>query len=186
MMRVLVACEFSGVVREAFSQAGHYAMSCDLEDTEIPGNHYKGDVRNILHSNWDMMVAFPPCTYLCRSGAQYHYDTDRMNDALSFVGHLMAAPIPRIAIENPIGAITKRLRQHDQIVQPHMFGDPFVKATCIWLTGLPKLLPTNPVPPPWSRAVADMGESEARAKNRSRTFPGMAAAMASQWGKVTV
>lgn len=185
-MRVLVACEFSGVVREAFNAAGHYAVSCDLEPSEIPGNHYQCDVRQVLHGSWDMMIAFPPCTHLARSGYRYHYETPQMYDALSFVGHLMAAPIPRIAIENPIGAISRHLRPHDQVVQPHWFGDPYVKATCLWLTNLPRLKPQDSVGPPWVSAVDKTPDTPERARERSRTFQGLARAMADQWGQVTM
>lgn len=186
MMRVLIACEFSGIVRTAFAAAGHYAVSCDLEPSELPGHHIQGDVRRLLHGNYDMMIAFPPCTFICRSGSRYHSETDRMYDALSFVGHLMAAPIPRIAIENPVGHISTHFRPPDQIIQPHQFGHAETKATCLWLKGLPKLTPTDKVPPPWARNVLNETDHGARALNRSRTYTGIAAAMADQWGRVTV
>lgn len=184
-MRVLIACEFSGRVRDAFTRAGHYAISCDLMPSESPGNHWECDVRTVLHGGWDMMIAFPPCTFLCRAGARYHDGTPAMYDALSFVGHLMAAPIPKIAIENPIGAITRHFRAPDQIVQPHMFGDPYARATCLWLKGLPKLTADNPVGPPWTSLAYQLPDSEDRSRDRARTFPGLARAMAGQWGKAT-
>ena len=131
-LRVLVACEYSGTVREAFKELGHYAMSCDLLDTEIPGEHYKGDVRDILFDGWDIMIAHPPCTHLAVSGARWFKDKQREQaEALEFVGLLMNAPIPRIAIENPISIISSRIRKPDQIIQPWQFGHGETKSTCL-------------------------------------------------------
>lgn len=183
-MRVLIACEFSGIVREAFKKRGHTALSVDFEPTEIPGWHHVGDVRRVLAQNWDLMVAFPPCTYICRSGQSHHSETDRMYDALSFVSHLMCAPIPRIAIENPVGRISTYIRRPDQIVQPWQFGHPVTKATCLWLKGLPPLTPTDLVDGPYTSDVMATPKGPSRGKERSRTYPGLAAAMADQWGSI--
>lgn len=146
-MRVLVACEFSGTVRDAFIRAGHDAMSCDLLPTEVPGPHYTGDVRDILHGThdgaWDLMIAHPPCTHLAVSGARWFKDKcAEQAEALEFVRLLLNAPIPRIALENPVSIISSRIRKPDQIIQPWMFGHGETKATCLWLKGLPKLTPT--------------------------------------------
>lgn len=181
-MRVLVACEFSGTVREAFNALGHQAMSADFEPSEIPGWHYRGDVRKVLAHSWDLIVAFPPCTYLCRSGAHIHRGSPQMYDALSFVCHLMCAPCSRVAIENPIGAISSHIRKPDQIIQPWQFGHPATKATCLWLKGLPALVPTDVVNPPYISHVMNMPKGPDRAKNRARTYVGIAEAMAQQWG----
>ena len=180
-LRVLVACEYSGTVREAFKDLGHYAMSCDLLDTEIPGEHYKGDVRDILFDGWDIMIAHPPCTHLAVSGARWFKDKQREQaEALEFVGLLMNAPIPRIAIENPISIISSRIRKPDQIIQPWQFGHGETKSTCLWLKNLPKLEPTNIVEGREQR-IWKMPPSKDRWKERSRTFTGIAEAMASQW-----
>ena len=180
-LRILVACEYSGTVREAFKALGHYAMSCDLLDTEIPGEHYKGDVRDILCYGWDIMIAHPPCTHLAVSGARWFKDKQREQaEALEFVGLLMNAPIPRIAIENPISIISSRIRKPDQIIQPWQFGHGETKSTCLWLKNLPKLEPTNIVEGREQR-IWKMPPSKDRWKERSRTFVGIAEAMASQW-----
>lgn len=180
-LRVLVACEYSGTVREAFKALGHYAMSCDLLDTEIPGEHYKGDVRDILCDGWDIMIAHPPCTHLAVSGARWFKDKQREQaEALEFVGLLMNAPIPRIAIENPISIISSRIRKPDQIIQPWQFGHGETKSTCLWLKNLPKLKPTNIVEGREQR-IWKLPPSADRWKERSRTFPGIAEAMAVQW-----
>lgn len=180
-LRVLVACEYSGTVREAFKTLGHYAMSCDLLDTEIPGEHYKGDVLDILCEGWDIMIAHPPCTHLAVSGARWFKDKQREQaEALEFVGLLMNAPIPRIAIENPISIISSRIRKPDQIIQPWQFGHGETKSTCLWLKNLPKLEPTNIVEGREQR-IWKMPPSKDRWKERSRTFTGIAEAMASQW-----
>ncbi len=151
-MKVLVACEYSGTVRDAFLEKGHDAVSCDLLQTESHhpqslSRHMRGDVKDVLDMGWDLMIAFPPCTYLCSSGL--HWNKRRperaaqTEDALKFVQMLMDAPIPKIAIENPIGCISSRIRKPDQIIQPWQFGHPESKATCLWLKGLPLLKPTN-------------------------------------------
>ncbi len=180
-LRVLVACEFSGTVREAFKSLGHYAMSCDFLDTEIPGEHYKGDVRDILCDNWDIMIAHPPCTHLAVSGARwFKFKQKEQKEALDFVLYLMNAPIPRIAIENPISIISSRIRKPDQIIHPWQFGHGETKSTCLWLKNLPKLEPTNIVEGREQR-LYKMPPSKDRWKERSRTFTGIANAMASQW-----
>jgi site-specific DNA-cytosine methylase len=147
-MRVLVACEYSGAVRDAFTRAGHDAMSCDLLESETPGWHYQGDVRDALGKwSFDLMVAHPPCTHLSVSGARWFKDKlPEQLAALDFVRDLMAAPIKRIALENPISIISSRIRKPDQIIQPWQFGHGETKATCLWLKNLPKLVPTNIVP----------------------------------------
>ena len=183
-MRVLVACEYSGAVRDAFRALGHDAMSCDLLPTDAPGPHYQGDVRDVLHDGWELMVAHPPCTHLAVSGAR-HFAAKKasgvQDEALDFVRLLMAAPIPRIAIENPISIISSRIRKPDQIIQPWMFGHGETKATCLWLKGLPKLTPTNLVDGREAR-IHKMPPSPDRWKKRSETFQGIADAMAQQWG----
>lgn len=181
-MRVLIACEYSGIVRDAFIARGHDALSCDLLDTEQPGPHYKGDVRDVLSDSWDLMICHPPCTHLAVSGARWFKDKQaEQADALSFVRMLLDAPIPRIALENPISIISSRISKPDQIIQPWMFGHGETKATCLWLKGLPHLIPTDIVDGRENR-VHRMAPSPTRWKERSRTYPGIAAAMASQWG----
>lgn len=181
-MKILIACEYSGTVREAFSKLGHDAWSCDILESEIPGNHYKGDVRDIICAGWDIMIAHPPCTHLAVSGARWFKDKQREQaEALEFVGLLMNAPIGRIAIENPISIISSRFRKPDQVIQPWQFGHGETKATCLWLKNLPKLKPTNIVEGREQR-IWKLPPSTDRWKERSRTFPGIAAAMADQWG----
>ena len=182
-MRVLIACEFSATVRQAFSFRGHDAWSCDILPTEVPGQHYQCDVREILHQQWDLMIAHPPCTHLAVSGARW-WETKRLEqeEALAFVRALMFAPIPRIAIENPVSLIGTRIRPADQIIQPHEFGHGETKATCLWLKNLPPLRPTQHVEGRVPR-VHFMPPSENRWKERSRTYQGIADAMAEQWGR---
>lgn len=181
-MRVLVACEFSGVVREAFIARGHEAVSCDLMETEIPGPHIVGDVMEHLDEGWNLMVAFPPCTFLAVSGARWFKDRPQeQEDALKFVWDLMNAPIPYIAIENPIGVISSKIRRPDQIIQPWMFGHGETKATCLWLDGLEELKPTEIVGGREAR-VHKMGPGPNRGRERGRTYTGIARAMAEQWG----
>ena len=247
-MKVLIACEFSGIVREAFKSHGLFAYSCDLLPTEIPGLHYQGDIRDLLDGwmpirfqadcdpegngfcetsgldgaecpcigptqdgveykevsgvllgrwpnvqTWDLMVAFPPCTYLCSSGMHWTVrglrDKKLTEDALDFVRLLLAAPIPKIALENPIGCISSRIRKPDQIIQPWQFGEDASKATCLWLKGLPPLLQTMELPGGRKVRRANqcangqnkLGPSPTRALERSKTYPGIAAAMAEQW-----
>ena len=180
-MRILIACEYSGTVRDAFAARGHDAWSCDLLPTERLGNHINGDVLQHLHRNWDMMIAHPPCTHLAVSGARWFKDKQREQaDALDFVRRLLDAPIPRIAIENPISIISSRIRKPDQIIQPWQFGHGETKATCLWLKNLPKLVPTNIVEGREAR-IHKMPPGPDRWKERSRTFPGIATAMATQW-----
>lgn len=182
-MRVLVACEYSGIVREAFTALGHEAWSCDLLDTEIPSKyHYKGDIRDILKQEWDLMIAHPPCTHLAVSGARWFKDKiDEQKEALEFVRMLLEADIPKIALENPVSIISSKIRKPDQIIQPWQFGHGETKATCLWLKGLPLLVPTNIVSGREQR-IHKMGPSPDRWKERSRTFTGIAQAMAEQWG----
>lgn len=196
-MKVLVACEYSGTVRDAFIAAGHDAMSCDLLPTDVPGPHYQGDVRDIINDGWDLMVAHPPCTYLSVSGMHWTTrglrDPKLTEDALDFVKFLMDAPIPRIAIENPISVISSRIRKPDQIIQPHEYGHDASKKTCLWLKGLSPLVPTQHVEPRivngkkrWGNQCDSgqnkLGPSDDRWKIRSETFTGIASAMAAQWG----
>lgn len=181
-MRVLVACEYSATVREAFAAKGHEAVSCDLLPTEIPGPHYEGNVLDILYDEWDLMIAHPPCTHLAVSGARWFKDKQtEQKEALDFVRYLLSAPIDRIALENPISIISSKIRKPDQIIQPWMFGHGETKATCLWLKGLPLLQATNVVDGREAR-VHKMAPSPDRWKERSRTFKGIAQAMADQWG----
>ena len=183
-MKVLIACEFSGVVRDAFRALGHDAMSCDLLPTERPGPHYQGDVRDVLMpGRWDLMIAHPPCTHLAVSGARWFKAKGKavQDEALDFVRMLLAAPVPHIALENPVGIISSRVRKPDQIIQPWQFGHPESKATCLWLKGLPKLKPTNIVLGREQR-IWKVPPSEFRWKIRSVTYEGIARAMAQQWG----
>jgi hypothetical protein len=194
MLRVLVACEYSGRVRDAFTRMGHFAMSCDLLPSDAPGLHYQGDVTDILGQGWDIMIAHPPCTHLAVSGAK-HFAAKRQSgvqqEALDFVRLLLNAPIPKIALENPVSIISSEIRKPDQIVQPYMFGHQATKTTCLWLKGLPHLTPTNMVDK-GERHVTKSGKSlpkwynlppgPDRWKIRSATFQGIADAMAAQWG----
>ena len=183
-MKILIACEYSGTVREAFSKLGHDAWSCDILETEIPGNHLQCHVREILGDGWDMMIAHPPCTHLAVSGARWFKDKKvEQAEALEFVRLLLAAPIKRIALENPISIISSHIRKPDQIIQPWQFGHGETKATCLWLQNLPKLQPTNIVEGREQR-IWKMPPGENRWKERSRTFEGIAQAMANQWGNV--
>jgi len=185
-MRVLVACEYSGTVRDAFIAKGHEAMSCDLLPTEAPGPHYEGDVRDVLDYPWDLMLAFPPCTHLAVSGSR-HFPAKRMDGrqqaAVSFFMSLAKADIPRIAIENPVCIMSSLWRKPDQIVQPWQYGHGETKATCLWLKGLPPLTPTNIVEGREQR-IWKMAPSPDRWKERSKTYQGIADAMADQWGGV--
>ncbi|MBZ0105539.1 MAG: hypothetical protein K8H84_07890 [Sulfuricella denitrificans] len=181
-LRVLVACEYSGRVRDAFRALGHDAMSCDLLPTEAEGPHHQGDVTELLGMGWDLMIAHPPCTHLAVSGSRWFKDkVTQQAEALVFVKTLMDAPIPKIAIENPISVISSRIRKPDQIIQPWQFGHGETKATCLWLKGLDKLNPTNVVDGRDAR-VHRMPPSKDRWKERSRTLSGIAEAMAAQWG----
>jgi len=195
-MRVLVACEYSGTVRDAFLRRGHDAMSCDLLPTDAPGPHYQGDVRDILADGWDLLIAHPPCQYLCSSGLHWNHRrpgrAELTEQALDFVRLLMGTSIPRWAIENSVGCIGTRIRPADQVVQPWQFGHDASKATCLWLHGLPQLVPTVEVAPRivggkkrWANQT-DGGQnklppSDDRWKIRSTTYQGIAEAMAEQW-----
>jgi hypothetical protein len=198
-MKVLVACKYSGTVRNAFIRAGHYALSCDLLPSDSPiGDHYQGNVLDILDHGWDLMIAHPPCTYLCSSGLHWNKRTPgraaKTEEALEFVQMLLDAPIPKIAIENPIGCISTRIRKPDQTIQPYQFGDDASKSTCLWLKGLPPLRPTKFVEPRmindkprWANQT-DSGQnrlppSADRWKIRSETYVGIAEAIVDQWGK---
>lgn len=183
-MRVLVACEFSGIVTNAFRLRGHEAYSCDLLPTEGHSAwHLQSDVLDIVGApDWDLMIAFPPCTHLAVSGARWFKDKQQeQREAIDFVSALMFAPVPRIAIENPIGVISTRIRKPDQIIQPWMFGHGETKATCLWLKNLPKLQPTDIVEGRQPR-VHHASPGPDRWKERSRTLQGIADAMADQWG----
>lgn len=204
MKKVLIACEYSGRVRDAFAAAGFDAWSCDLLPTERPGQHYQGDVFDIIGNGWDLMIAHPPCTHLAVSGAWCFHKKiadGRQQRALDFVSNLMAAPIKHIAIENPISVISSKIRKPDQIIQPWQFGEEASKATCLWLNNLPLLIPTkivskggfkewvcpktgkNKRQSQWMYDAACQGRTPAqRALIRSRTFQGIADAMAEQWG----
>jgi hypothetical protein len=183
-MRVLVACEFSGRVRDAFIARGHDAVSCDVIESERPGPHLISDVRDVMYDGWDLMVAHPPCTYLAVSGARWNVTPERrmrQAESLRFVRELLNAPIPRIALENPVSVISSQIRKPDQIVQPWMFGEGETKATCLWLKHLPPLFPTHVVAGRVGRVHRE-SPSPDRWKNRSRTYQGLADAMAEQWG----
>ena len=182
-MKVLVACEYSGRVRDAFLELGHDAISCDLLPTDVVGPHYQGDVFDIINDGWDLMIAHPPCTHLAVSGAR-HFAAKQASgvqqEALLFVQRLLDAPIQRIALENPISIISSRIRKPDQIIQPWQFGHGETKATCLWLKNLPLLAPTNIVEGREAR-VHKMPPSADRWKKRSETYQGIASAMAQQW-----
>ena len=193
-MKVLIACEYSGRVRDAFIRGGHDAMSCDLLGTDTPGPHYQGDVRDVLDYPWDLMIAHPPCTNLSVSGAAW-FAKKRLLGAqqasASFFMMLAKADIPRIAIENPVCVMSSLWRKPDQVIQPWMFGHAEQKATCLWLKGLPKLTPTNNVKDEMMTLPRNQRErlhflppSEDRWKLRSETYQGIANAMAEQWGIV--
>jgi len=197
-MRVLVACEYSGTVRDAFIALGHDAMSCDILPTETPGPHYRGDVRDVLGDKWDIVIAFPPCTYLCSSGMHWTVrglrDPKLTEDALEFVMALLGADAPYIALENPVGAISTRIRKPDCIIHPWQFGHPESKTTCLWLKNLPALTPTNILQKPasgrWENQFADgqnnlWGKKDAW-KLRSKTYLGIAEAMANQWSSLPI
>jgi site-specific DNA-cytosine methylase len=201
-MRILVACEFSGTVRDAFAKLGHDAWSCDLEPTEKPGNHHQGDIFDIINDGWDLMIAHPPCTHLAVSGASHFAKKiadGRQQQGIDFFMRLAECNIPKYAIENPIGIMSNRYRKPDQIIQPWQYGDEAQKSTCLWLRGLPKLEPTKIVgkgeffewvdkktgkvkrQPQWFYEAFKKNPTE-RAKIRNRTFQGIADAMAQQWG----
>ena len=190
-MRVLIGCEYSGVVRDAFIARGHDAMSCDLLPTDAPGPHYQGDIFDVINDGWDLAVFHPPCTDLAVSGARHFaakIADGRQQAALDFVQRLLDAPIPQIALENPISVISSKIRKPDQIIQPWQFGHPETKATCLWLKGLPLLVETANVydhmmtlTPQERNRVHRMPPGPDRWKLRSTTFTGIARAMAEQW-----
>jgi hypothetical protein len=215
MLNVLVACEYSGTVRDAFIKLGHKAISCDLLDTDVPGPHYKGSVFDIINDGWDMMIAHPPCTYIASSGSRwfYHPDDKYLNvkdrrphprypnrekdreDAIDFFLKLYNSNIPMIAIENPIGVMSTVFRKPDQIIQPYQYGDTATKTTCLWLKNLPQLKPTNVVDrgervyfdsgkshPKWYADALKLDKQE-RMKARSKTFSGIANAIAKQYSE---
>lgn len=198
-MRVLVACEFSGTVRDAFIKRGHYAMSCDLEETDIPGPHYKGDVFDIINDGWDLMIAHPPCTHLAVSGARHFAKKiadGRQQQGIEFFMALANCNIPKYAIENPIGIMSSKWRKPDQIVNPWEYGHSVTKATCLWIKNLPLLKPTNIVNKgkvwvaksgkrmsQWCYDTSCLPPRE-RERERNKTFQGIANAMADQWGNL--
>ena len=193
-MKILIACEYSGAVRDAFIALGHDAMSCDLLPTDVEGPHYQGDVADIINDGWDMMIGFPPCQHLAVSGARWFKQKrldGRQQQGIDFFMSLASASIPKIAIENPIGIMSTKYRKPNQIIQPWQFGHEATKSTCLWLKGLPLLKPTQVVGK-GERHVTKSGRSlpkwynlppsENRWKIRSKTFQGIAVAMAQQWG----
>ena len=194
-MRILIACEFSGTVRDAFKARGHDVWSCDLLPTEKPGNHVIGDVFSIINDGWDMMIAFPTCTYLTVSANKWYKDQperksgtlvgearrEARREAIKFFMDLYNCEIPVVALENPIGVMSSVFRKPDQVLQPWMFGHGETKATCLWLKDLPKLNPTNIVDGRVQRLHL-LPKTPERAMLRSKTFPGIASAMANQWG----
>jgi hypothetical protein len=194
-MRVLVACEYSGTVRDAFIKLGHDVMSCDIIPTDVPGPHYEGDVLDVINDGWDLMIAHPPCTYLSNAGARFLYPKGQLNsdrlklglEAKQFFMALYNSNIPKICVENPIPSTVYELPLYTQTIQPYEYGHPFKKKTCLWLKGLPKLIPTNIVNERQSSKVPgnwfNKGGKD-RQKNRAKTFQGIADAMASQWGNV--
>lgn len=188
-MRILIACEFSGVARNEFTRRGHDAISCDLDPTILPGRHVRADVLEILNcfegKPWDMMIAFPPCTYLSRAGSRYWREPSRrllQVKATNFVRKLWKAPIPRICIENPPGILSSTLSRTFQTIQPWQFGHGYTKLTCLWLKGLPPLLDTFTSQGRISWTKTNDPGSAQRSRRRSLTFLGIAAAMAAQWG----
>jgi len=196
-MKILIACEFSGIVRNAFSKLGHDAWSCDLLPTEQSGNHLQCDVFDIIHNGWDIMIAHPPCTYLAVCGNRWmNPERKKLQEkAIEFVRKLMDSNINKIAIENPVGVLSTNIRKPDQYIQPYWFGDPERKKTGLWLKNLQKLNPTNIVEPniiihkngktdsKWHYESISFTKQE-RSKYRSRTFKGIANAMANQWGNL--
>lgn len=193
-LKVLIACEYSGTVRDAFIAKGHHAVSCDLLPTEKPGPHYLGSVLDILHRGWDMMIAHPPCTHLSKAGAWcWKHKANEQAEAYQFVLQLWSSGIPMIALENPVGWLNTNWMRPTQIIHPFQFGDPWMKETCLWLKGLPQLRDTNRVEPeghwvkpgnkrPHRRFDHVPEGGNGNAKDRSKTFQGIAEAMADQWG----
>ncbi len=204
ILNVLIACEFSGIVRNEFRKLGHNAWSCDFEPSmDNSVYHYQGDIKDILdntskYPKWDLMIAFPPCTYLCSSGLHWNKKRperqQQTDDALEFVKYLMNAEINHIALENPVGCISTQIRKPDQVIQPWQFGHPESKTTCLWLKNLPKLQPTNILEKPscgyWNNQTPSgqnkLGPSKDRWKKRSLTYKGIGEAMANQWSKFII
>jgi hypothetical protein len=200
-MKVLVACEHSGSVRDELLALGHEAISCDILPTDTPGPHYQGDVRDILGQPWDMVIAFPPCTHLAVSGAKHFAQKradGRQQEGIDFFMLFTQIDCPRVAIENPVGIMSSIYRKPDQIIQPYQFGNPYTKTTCLWLKGLPLLRPTMIVDkgerhitkggkslPKWYNDALSLPPAQ-RAIVRNKTFPGIAKAMATQWGETSV
>jgi hypothetical protein len=181
-MKILIACEFSGIVRDAFIRKGHQAISCDFLPTDKPGPHYQGDVLNILDQNWDMMIAHPPCTHLAVSGARWFKNKQKeQKEAIKFFMSLINADIPRISVENPVSIMSTYYRKPDQLIQPWQFGHGEMKRTCLWLKNLSLLIPTDIVSGRNQR-IWKLPPSKDRGKLRSITFQGIAQAMSSQWG----
>ncbi len=209
-MKILIACEYSGIVRDAFIAKGHNAMSCDILPTESPGPHYQGDVLDIIHDGWDLMIAFPPCTYLAKAGLHYLRTKPERKEqhrkAVDFFLSLYNCSIDRLAIENPVGWMNTNWNKPNQIIHPYYFGDPEIKETCLWLKGLPTLTyqlyddlfgprTATDKPKPKGYILRKSGPKKGKrynyhfrsgktAKMRSKTFPGIAAAMAEQWGEL--
>lgn len=188
-MNVLVGCEFSGIVRDAFRERGHNAWSCDLLPTDRPGQHIQGDVSAAIKGgHWDLAIFHPPCTYLCSSGLHWNKrrpERELFTDAaVEFVRLLLAAPIEHIALENPIGCLSTRIRKPDQIIQPFEYGEPFRKATCLWLKNLPQLIPTCVMKERKQQCWLESPGPD-RWKRRSKTYQGIANAMAEQWSRHT-
>jgi site-specific DNA-cytosine methylase len=196
MKKVLIACEYSGRVRNEFAKIGWDAWSCDILPSDTTGKHHQGDLREILDQEWDMLIAFPPCTYLSVSGMHWTVrglrDPKLTEDALDFVRLILNSPVKHIALENPVGCISTRIRKPDQIIQPWQFGHAESKRTCLWLKNLPKLVSTDICEKPengrWENQTPSgqnkLGPSSTRAKERSKTYSGIAAAMAQQWGSI--
>ena len=191
-MKVLIACEFSGIVREAFKVRGHDAWSCDLLPTEIPGQHIQGDVLEVLNDGWDLMIAHPPCTYLCRNRARLSKEDNPVSEiaaAKNFFMALLNAPINKICVENPIPSKLADLPSYSQIIQPYQFGHDYSKKTCLWLRNLPPLFVTKVVELTYIttangyKYTRGWYEMPRKSKDRSRTFQGIADAMAKQWGQ---
>lgn len=190
-MKILIACEYSGIVRDAFTKLGHDAYSCDLLPSDTYGKHYQGDVMDILHANtWDMVIAFPPCTYICRAQSHLLKDPERFKkhqDAIQFVKDIWSVECDKVVIENPIGHLSTAWMTPSQIISPNQFGDPYTKDICLWIRGLPLLKPTKIVEgtKKVSNHVNGRMSKEQRSKIKSKFFPGVAAAMGNQWTRPT-
>ena len=181
-MKIIIACEYSGYVRDAFKERGHDAWSCDILPSEKPGKHIQGDVILLLEDEWDMLIGFPPCTHLASSGARWFSEkANQQREAIEFFRKLHDSDINKIALENPVGIISSKIRAPDQTIQPWMFGHGETKRTCLWLKNLPKLKPVKFVPGREQR-IWKMTPGPNRQKERSRTYTGIAEAMAAQWG----